>query len=262
MAYENIIFEKADAVATIKFNRPKALNAIDPTTLAEFSDALATIEKDDSVRALIITGEGDKAFVAGADISVMVNLTPLELRAFSANAHELLFRLEKLPIPVIACVNGYALGGGSEIALACDFIYASDAAKIGQPEITLGLIPGWGGTQRLSRLVGKALAKEMCLTGEMIDAQRAKELGIVNKVFAAKDLQNETMKTAKKMASMGRVATRAVKSCVDRGFDVDLRTACLIESDAFGYCAATPDGKEGMSAFLEKRKPEFTGKLI
>lgn len=262
MAYENIIFEKEDFVAVIKFNRPKALNAVNPLTMTELSDAVEKIEQENSIRVLVFTGEGDKAFIAGADISEMAKMGPLELRAFSIRAHELLFRLEKLPIPVIACVNGYALGGGSELALACDFIYASENATFGQPEITLGIIPGWGGTQRLSRLVGKGLAKELCLTGAFISAQEAKEIGMVNKIFPQENLWEETMKTAKKMASMGRIATRAVKHCVDRGFDVDLRTACLMESDAFGYCVATPDGKEGMNAFLEKRKPTFDGELI
>jgi enoyl-CoA hydratase len=261
MTYKNIIFEKDGAIAVIKFNRPKVMNAVNSQTMAEFSDAVEKVEQDNAIRCLIITGEGDKAFVAGADISEMANLGPLDLRAYSLKGHELLFRLEKLPIPVIACVNGYALGGGSEFALACDFIYASDNAKFGQPEITLGLIPGWGGTQRFSRLVGKALAKEFCLTGDLISAQEAKEMGMVNKVFSQESLWKETMKTAKKMATMGRVSTKAIKQCVDKGSDVDLRTACHMEADAFGYCVATPDGKEGMSAFLEKRKPEFKGEL-
>lgn len=262
MAYENIIFEKDNSVAIIKFNRPKALNAVNPSTVAELYDAVGKVEQDRSIKVLVFTGEGEKAFIAGADISAMEKLGPLELRAFSMKAHELLFRLEKLPIPVIACVNGYALGGGSELAMACDFIYASENATFGQPEITLGIIPGWGGTQRFSRLVGKALAKELCMTGALFSAQEAKEMGMVNKVFKQESLWEETMKTAKKMASMGRIAIRAVKHCVDKGFDVDLRTACLMESDAFGYCVATPDGKEGMSAFLQKRKPEFKGELI
>lgn len=262
MAYENIIFDKEDFVALIKFNRPKALNAVNSPTIAELSDAVGKVEQDSSIRALVLTGEGDKAFVAGGDISEMAKLGPLELRAFSMRGHELLFRLEKLPIPVIACVNGFALGGGLEIALACDFIYASENATFGQPEITLGIIPGWGGTQRFSRLAGKALAKELCLTGAFISAQEAKEIGVVNKVFPRESLWEETMNTAKKMASMGRIAIRAVKHSVDKGFDVDLRTACLMESDAFGYCVATPDGKEGMTAFLEKRKPLFNGELI
>ena len=155
MAYENIIFEKDNSVAIIKFNRPKALNAVNPSTVAELYDAVGKVEQDRSIKVLVFTGEGEKAFIAGADISAMEKLGPLELRAFSMKAHELLFRLEKLPIPVIACVNGYALGGGSELAMACDFIYASENATFGQPEITLGIIPGWGGTQRFSRLVAK-----------------------------------------------------------------------------------------------------------
>ncbi len=262
MAYENIIFEKEDSVAVIKFSRPQALNVLNAATVAELSDALGKIEQDSSVRVLVFTGEGEKAFIAGADISEMAKLGSLELGASSRKAQELLFRLEKLPIPVIACVNGYALGGGTELAMACDFIYASDKAKFGQPEITLGFIPGWGGTQRLSRLVGKALAKELCLTGALISAQEAKDIGMVNKVFPHESLWEETMKTAKKMASMGRIAVRAVKHCVDRGFDVDLHSACLMESDAFGYCVASPDCKEGMNAFLEKRKPDFKGESI
>ncbi|MBF0289184.1 MAG: enoyl-CoA hydratase/isomerase family protein [SAR324 cluster bacterium] len=262
MTYENIIFEKEEGVAIIKFNRPKALNAVNSLTMADVSDALNQVEQDRSIKVLVCTGAGEKSFIAGADIAEMSQLGPLELRAFSVKAHELLFRLEKLPIPVIACVNGFALGGGSEIAMACDFIYASENAKFGQPEITLGLIPGWGGTQRLSRLVGKARAKEICLTGDIMKAQEAKEIGLVNRVFPKEELWGETMKTAKKIASMGRVATRAIKTCVDRGFDVDLHSACNMEADAFGYCVATPDGKEGTTAFLEKRTPNFQGELI
>ncbi len=262
MTYENIIFEKEDGVAIIKFNRPKALNAVNSPTMADVSNALDQVEQDSSIKVLILTGAGEKSFIAGADIAEMSKLGPLELRAFSVKAHELLFRFEKLPIPVIACVNGFALGGGSEIAMACDFIYASEKAKFGQPETTLGLIPGWGGTQRLSRLVGKAQAKEICMTGDIFSAQEAKEIGMVNKIFPPDSLWEETMKTARKIASMGRVATRAIKTCVDRGFDVDLHSACNLEADAFGYCVATPDGKEGMTAFLEKRKPDFQGELI
>lgn len=261
MEFQNILLDITDGIATITFNRPKELNAVDPLTLKEFSQAIDAVGNENSVRVLILTGEGSKSFVAGADISVMVDLSPLELRAFSNQAHEVMFQLESLPVPVIACVNGYALGGGCEIALACDFIYASTQAKFGQPEITIGLIPGWGGTQRLSRIVGKGTAKEMCLTGEMIDAQKAQDLGIVTRVFPAEDLYAETLKTATKIASMGRFATRAVKQCIDKGFDADLRIACSIEADAFGYCVATADGKEGMTAFLEKRKPVFNADL-
>jgi enoyl-CoA hydratase len=261
MAYETIIFQKHGKVAVIKFNRPKALNAINPQLLAEVHKALDEIEKDPSIKVLVLTGEGEKAFVAGADISYMVNLSPLAARKWSQDGHDLGFRFENFPIPVIACVNGFALGGGTEMAMACDFIYASETAKFGQPEINLGLIPGFGGTQRLSRLVGKAVAKELCMTGGMITAQEAKAIGLVNKVFPADKLWEETMKTAELVASKGKVALRAVKQCIDRGYDTDLRRGCQMESDAFGFCLSSPDAKEGMSAFLEKRKPDFKGEL-
>jgi len=262
MAYENIIYEKKGNIAIIKFNRPKALNAINPDVLEELEDALDNIEQDNDIRVLVLTGEGEKAFVAGADISVMAKMNPLQAHAFSRQGQELLFKIESLPIPVIACVNGFALGGGTEIAMACDFIYASENAKFGQPEINLGIIPGFGGTQRLSRLVGKAMAKELCMTGVIINAQEAKEIGLVNKVFEHEKLWEETMKTAELLASKGRVSMRAVKYCIDRGLDVDLRTGCYMEADSFGICMTSPDGKEGLSAFLEKRKPQFKGELI
>jgi enoyl-CoA hydratase len=262
MSYETIIFEKQEGVAIIKFNRPKALNAINADVLSEMNDVLDTIEKDTSVRVLILTGEGEKAFIAGADISHMVTMSPLEARRFSVIGHDLGFRLENLPIPVIACVNGFALGGGTEMALACDFIYASESAKFGQPEINLGIIPGFGGTQRLPGLVGKARAKELCMTGVMIGAREAMDMGLVNKVFPPDKLWEETLKTANLIASKGRVSLRAVKQCIDRGFESDLRRGCQMEADVFGLCMASPDGKEGMGAFLEKRKPEFKGELI
>ena len=261
MAYENIIFETEGDVAVIKFNRPKALNAISIDVVKEIQKALDEVESNPSVRVLILTGERDKAFVAGADISLMVNLTPLPLREFSVALHELGFRMEGLSIPVIACVNGFALGGGTEIAMASDFIYASEDAKFGQPEINLGIIPGFGGTQRLPRLVGKGMAKELCMTGALISAQEAKEIGLVNKVFPADKLWEETMKTAKVLASKGRFSLMAVKRCIDRGYDLNLRAACGVEIDQFALCMASPDGREGMTAFLEKRKPKFKGEL-
>lgn len=261
MAYENIIFEVDGNIAVIKFNRPKALNAINPDVVEDMENALEEIEANPAVKVLILTGEGDKAFVAGADISHMVGFSPLQGRSFSARGQKLLLRLESLPIPVIACVNGFALGGGTEIAMACDFIYASENAKFGQPEISLGIIPGYGGTQRLSRLVGKAMAKELCMTGGIISAREAKEIGLVNKVFPHDDLWKETMKTAGIMASKGKVSMRAIKQCIERGVDQDLRTGCCMETDAFAVCMSSPDSKEGMTAFLEKRKPEFKGEL-
>ncbi|MFC1822003.1 enoyl-CoA hydratase/isomerase family protein [Thermodesulfobacteriota bacterium] len=261
MGYETIIFETAGNVAMIKINRPKALNAINPTVLSEMNSVLDRVEADPSVKVLVLTGEGDKAFVAGADIAHMANFTPLQGRVFSSEGQDLLFRLEALSIPVIACVNGFALGGGTELAMACDFIYASEKAKFGQPEINLGIIPGFGGTQRLQRLVGAAMAKELCMSGMTIDALEAKEIGLVNRIFPPEKLWEETMKTAETMASKGRVALKAIKDCVHRGRDVDLRDGCYMESDAFGLCMASPDGKEGLTAFIEKRKPDFKGEL-
>jgi enoyl-CoA hydratase len=262
MSYESIIFAIEGDVAVIKINRPKALNAINADVLRELDEALDKVETDSAVRVLVLTGEGDKAFAAGADIAHMENFSALEGRRFSEDGQALFFRLERLSIPVIACVNGFALGGGTELAMACDFIYASENAKFGQPEINLGIIPGFGGTQRLSRLVGKAMAKELCMSGVIISAQEAKEIGLVNKVLPAENLWEGTMKTAKVLASKGKVSMRAAKRCIDRGFDLDVRSGCYLEADAFGMCMASPDGKEGMSAFLQKRKPEFKGELI
>jgi enoyl-CoA hydratase len=259
MNYNNILFNIENNIAVLKFNRPKALNAVNPDVFVEMNDALDRINAGKTAKVLILTGEGEKAFVAGADIAHMVNLSPLQLKEFSRNGQDLLFRLEKLPIPVIACVNGFALGGGCEIAMACDFIYASENAKFGQPEITLGVIPGFGGTQRLPRLVGKAMAKELCMTGGMINAQEAKDLGLVNRVFPKDKLWEETMKTARAIALKGKVALKAVKECIQRGMDVDLANGCYMESEAFGLIATSPDKKEGMTAFLEKRTPEFKG---
>lgn len=262
MKYENIGFGMDGSVAIIKIDRPKALNAINPDVMIELNDALERIETDKIAKVLVLSGEGDKAFVAGADIGFMVNLSPLEARKWALEGNRLLARIENLPIPVIACVNGYALGGGTELALACDFIYASMNARFGQPEITLGIMPGFGGTQRLARLVGKGRAKELCVMGTMIGAQEAKDIGLVNKVFPADKLWEETMKAANAIASKGRVSLRAVKHSIDRGFDTDLRSGCLIEADCFGLCFTSPDAKEGMSAFLEKRKPDFKGELL
>ena len=259
MAYENILFENKDGVGILTFNRPKAMNALNPQTIEEVADVVQKVRSDDAVRVLVLTGAGEKAFVAGADISELQKMNPLQARFFAERGHEVFFMLEQLPIPVIACVNGFALGGGCEIAMSCDFIYASDKAKFGQPEINLGIIPGFGGTQRLSRLVGRAKAKELCMTGEMIDAQEAKQLGLAAKIFPADQLVEETMKVARSMASKGRISLRAIKQVVDRGMDVDLRTGCALEAEAFGVCFASQDAKEGTTAFLEKRKPVFKG---
>jgi enoyl-CoA hydratase len=261
MAYEDILFEVDDGIATVTFNRPKVLNALKMGTLTEVGEAIQTIEDDEEVRALILTGAGDRAFVAGADIKELQTLNPISAKCFAVKGQEVLFALENLSIPVIACVNGFALGGGCEIAQACDFIYAAETAQLGQPEINLGIIPGFGGTQRLLRLVGRAMAKELCLTGAMISAQEAKEIGLVNKVFPPDTLMEETRKAASLVASKGRVATRAVKHVIDQGMNMDLRNACAIEMEAFALCFASNDAAEGFSAFVEKRKANFTGSL-
>ncbi len=262
MNYNNILFSVEGNVAIIRFNRPQALNAINPDALKDVNAALDEIVKNPVVKVLVFTGEGSKAFVAGADIKHIVSLTPLQAREFSRAGQELLFRIEQLPMPVIACVNGFALGGGCEIAMACDFIYASEKAKFGLPEINLGVIPGFGGTQRLARRVGNSMAKELCMTGNMINADEAKSIGLVNRVFPAESLWEETMKTANLIASKGRVALRGIKDCIDRGADMDLINGCRMESDAFGLIFTSPDQKEGMSAFIEKRTPEFKGSLF
>ena len=261
MAYENIIFDVAEGIATITFNRPKALNALNGDLLDEMADALDKIEEDEDIRVLVLTGSGDKSFVAGADITQLATFNPLQAKVFAKKGINTIGRLQNLAIPVIAAVNGFALGGGSEMALASDFIYASENATFGLPEITLGIIPGFGGTQRLPRLIGANLAKEMIYTGKLIPAAEAEKIGIVNRVLPAETLIEETMKTARQIAAKGKVSLRAAKQAVNSGLNVDLVTGCQIETDAFALCMASADGKEGTTAFIEKRKPEFKGSL-
>jgi enoyl-CoA hydratase len=262
MAYENIMYGVTEGIATITFNRPKALNAINGALLAEFSRALDEVAADEDIRVLILTGAGDKSFVAGADINELATFDSLKAKAFTRKGHDIISKLQQLPIAVIAAVNGFALGGGTEIAIACDFIYASDNARFGQPEINLGVVPGFGGTQRLPRLIGTNMAKELIFTGKMISAPEALQVGLVNKVVAQGDLMEEVMKTAGIIASKGKVSLREAKQAVNRGMNVDLAQGCAIEIDAFALCYASPDAKEGTSAFLEKRKPAFKGGLV
>lgn len=261
MDYSNIKLNIENNVATITFNRPKALNALNMALLLELEDALTQIKNDGAIQVLVLTGEGEKAFVAGADISEIAKFTPLQGRNFAQLGHRIFSAIESLPVPVIAAVNGFALGGGLEIALACDFIYASENAKFGLPEITLGLIPGFGGTQRLPRLIGKNMAKELMFTGSMVSAEQALTIGIVNKVVPQAALMDEVLKTAGIIAARGKVSLRAAKQTINSGLDVDLATGCKLEIDAFAMCLASPDSAEGTSAFLEKRKPEFKGTL-
>ena len=261
MDFQHLIFQVDDGIATITFNRPRALNALNEALLGEFSALLDRIGADEDIRVLILTGAGDKAFVAGADITEIATFDTLKAKYFSKKGQEAINRLEMLPIPVIAAVNGFALGGGSEMALACDFIYASENAVFGLPEINLGIIPGFGGTQRLARLVGKNMAKEMIFTGRMVPAAEAREIGLVNRVCPAEELMAEVRKTAEVIRAKGRVSLRAAKQAVNRGADVDLASGCAIEVDAFAVCFGSEDAAEGTRAFLEKRKPVFKGKL-
>ena len=261
MTYTSIELTCADGIATLLFNRPKALNALNTALLGEFACALEGIRKDESIRVLILTGAGEKSFVAGADITEIATLSPLAAKQFARYGQEAINALQGLAIPVIAAVNGYALGGGCEMALACDFIYASEKAVFGLPEINLGVIPGFGGTQRLPRLVGANRAKEMIFTGKHLNAAEAREIGLVNRIFPPDELLPAAMETAKLIAGKGKASLCAAKQTVNQGLNADLATGLAIERDAFALCLASPDAEEGTSAFLEKRKPVFTGGL-
>ncbi len=261
MSYENIVFDVKEEIATITFNRPKALNAINSALLEELQNALNTIETSQDIRVLVLTGAGDKAFVAGADITELASFNPLQAKLFSQKGQAIISRIQSLAIPAIAAVNGYALGGGSEIALACDFVYASENATFGLPEITLGIIPGFGGTQRLPRLIGANMAKELIFTGKLIPAKEAARIGIVNKVIDAEQLMDKVYETAGSIAAKGQVALRAAKEAINHGLNTDLVTGLAIEVDAFTVCMTSPDAKEGTTAFVEKRKAKFNGKL-
>lgn len=261
MDLKNLLFQVEEGIATLTFNRPKALNALNAELLAELSQVLDIVAGDENIRVLILTGAGDKSFVAGADISELAKCNPLSGKNFASNGQIAINKLQCLSIPVIAAVNGFALGGGSEIALACDFVYASENAKFGLPEITLGIIPGFGGTQRLPRLIGPSMAKEMIFTGKMISGAEAQSLGMVNRVLPAEALMTEVMTTAKAIAQKGKVSLRAAKQVINAGLNVDLSTGCRMEVDAFALCMASEDGKEGTTAFLEKRKAVFKGSL-
>jgi len=261
MGYENILYQVEEGIATITFNRPKALNALNAALIGDLADALDKIAAEEDIRVLVLTGAGDKAFVAGADITELATFNPLSAKNFATFGQNVINKLQKLPIIVIAAVNGFALGGGTEIAIACDFIYASENAKFGQPEINLGLIPGFGGTQRLPRLVGTNMAKELIYTGKMISAAEGNQIGLVNKVVAPEQLMDEVMKVAKEIAAKGKVSLRAAKQAINSGINADLSTGLNIEIDAFALSFSSSDAKEGTTAFLEKRKANFSGKL-
>lgn len=257
MEYKNIVVEKEDAIATVTISRPKALNALNKETLLEMLSCFQEIGKDEAVRAVIITGAGEKAFVAGADIAFMQSLDSLEGKVFGKLGHEVMRTIENLPQPVIAAINGFALGGGCELSLACDIRLASDNAKFGQPEVNLGVIPGFGGTQRLTRLIGKGLASELIFSGNMIDAEEACRIGLINRIFPQDKLMAECRALALKIASRGPVAVRLSKEAVNNGMEMDLNRACAYEADLFALCFASEEQKEGMAAFLAKRAPKF-----
>lgn len=256
----NVRFEKKGAVAVVTIDRPKALNALNYETLKELQCCLCEVEADREIGAVILTGGGEKAFVAGADIAYMQELDARAAAEFAELGHAVMSAVETLKQPVIAAVNGFALGGGCEIAISCDIRIASENARFGQPEVNLGVIPGFGGTQRLPRLIGRGMAAELLFSGDMIDAAEAHRVGLVNKVVPAEQLIPTCITLAEKITSKGPVAIRLCKETMRHGLEMDLARACNYEAAQFGQCFATSDQKEGMKAFLEKRRAEFTGK--
>ena len=260
MAYETLLYEVKDGIAYVTINRPKVLNALNDTVITELGQVFTAIKDDPQVKAVIITGAGEKAFVAGADITQLVDLNTQEGKAFAAKGQAVFNLIENLGKPVIAAINGFALGGGCELAMACTVRLASTKAKLGQPEVNLGIIPGYGGTQRLPRLVGKGRAMELVLTGRMVDAQEAYQMGLVNKAVEPEKLMEEAEALARTIMSKGPVAVKLAMEAVNRGLEVSLADGLAIEADLFGICCSTEDKVEGTKAFLEKRKANFQGK--
>ena len=260
MAFKNIKIEKKEDIVIVKINRPDVLNALNKETMAEIIKAVEELDNDKKIKVAILTGEGNKAFIAGADIKQMSNMTPLEAKKFAELGHCMMMKIENSRIPFIAAINGYALGGGCETLMACDICIAAKSAKIGQPEINLGVHPGFGGTQRLPRLVGRMKAKELLLTGRNIDANEALNIGLVNMIVEDNQLMDTALDLAKKIASKSSVQTEFIKELVNKGSDIDLNSANSLEISYFSSGFSTNDQKEGMKAFLEKRKPNFKGK--
>ena len=260
MPYENILFEKKDAIAYITFNRPKVLNALNRKTIEELRDALLNTRDDSSVRVLILTGAGEKSFVAGADISELAQRTPVDGKEFSLFGQSVFHLLETLGKPSICAINGFALGGGSEMALSCTIRLASKTAKLGQPEVKLGIIPGYGGSQRLARLCGKGVAHELCLTGEMITAEEAQRIGLVNHIYEPAELLPAAEAMAKKIIANAPLAVKYTMEAIERGVEMPQEEGLFLEATLFGLSCATEDMREGTKAFLEKRKADFKGK--
>ena len=259
MEYKNLLVTATDGVATLTINSPRTLNALSSEVLCELECALYELNLDNSVKAVVLTGAGEKAFVAGADVKEMSNMTAYEGHQFGLKGQRVMLLIKKMTKPVIAAVNGFALGGGLELALACDFIYASEKAKIGFPEVTLGIIPGFGGTQNLPRLIGKGRANELIFTGKIINAAKALEWGIVNEVFAPEELLPKALETAAAMVKVGTLGVTYAKDAIVSGLDMTREDGFRYEAALFGVLFATDDQKEGMGAFVEKRKAEFKG---
>lgn len=260
MTFSNLLLEQPEpGIYLLTVNRPQALNALNAATLDDLSAAIARVGSDHAARVLLVTGAGDKAFVAGADIAEMRGFSAGQARAFSANGMRVMHALEALPLPVIALVNGYALGGGCELAMACDWIIASDRAVFGQPEVNLGIPPGFGGTQRLMRLVGRARALELVVTARQVRADEALAIGLAMQVVPAAGLREAGLALARSIAAKAPIAVQLAKQAVQRGQDLDLGNACAHETSLFALAFATADQKEGMTAFIEKRAARFRG---
>jgi enoyl-CoA hydratase len=260
MNFENLLIERDGAVAIITINRPKVLNALSTPTLDELRRAILELKADDGVRAVLITGAGEKSFVAGADINELAIMTPDGGRDHAMRGQHVFDLIEQMGKPVIAAINGFALGGGCELAMACTIRIAAETAKLGQPEINLGLIPGYAGTQRLARIVGKGRALELLLSGEQVTAQDAYRLGLVNRVVPAAELLAEARKLAAALAAKAPIAVRYILEAVNKGLEMPFAQAQVFEATLFGLTASTDDMREGTKAFLEKRRPEFKGR--
>ena len=256
MSWSNLLFKKERNIGILSINRPDALNALNSIVLDELNEAIDVINNDEDVHVIILTGEG-RAFVAGADIGEMKNMNPIEARAFAEKGLSLFRKIELLEKPVIAAINGFALGGGCELSMSCDIRIASEKAKFRQPEVGLGITPGFAGTQRLSRLVGIGRAKELIFTCDIISAEEAYRIGLVNKVVPGQELMTSAIEMANKILSKSQLAIRYANAAINRGIETDLDTGMAIEKDLFGLCFATEDQKEGMGAFLEKRTPNY-----
>jgi enoyl-CoA hydratase len=260
MPYENLLYEKRDRIGFITFNRPKVLNALNRKTMEELNQVLIAARDDDEVRVLLLTGAGEKSFVAGADIGELAVQTPVSGRDTALFGQSVLHRLETLGKPSIAAINGFALGGGCEVALACSMRLASRTAKLGQPEVKLGILTGYGGSQRLSRLCGKGVAHELCLTGEMISADEALRIGLVNHVYEPTELLPAAEALAKKIIANAPLAVKFTMEAIERGVEMPQEEGQFLEATLFGICASTEDMREGTRAFLEKRPAQFHGK--